>query len=449
MRALPCMFLLVVIACGPSGRGDDEGGGVDAPYTGPTGTLRGRVWAPGLAPGMAAVGEEVPVAGAAVYTTSVRPPPIPAGVYCEPCQAAPAGSVLTDHTGSFIVPDAQPGKRWLVIQKGQFRLEQELDITTTDVTLDTAQTTLPSVMDQANGKWIPRIAIAAGSYDPLESILGKMGIGTVDAQGSYTSTEGKLDLVDNGGNTLGMTVATLEALVRDPAKLATYHMVIIPCSGDSHTGALQDQQVLRNLRDYVKAGGKLYVTDWSGEWMDNVFPTQVQLGEGGFGGFGGTIDTPASAYASLSDSWNSSQFGTADGDAYDSSDADAVDPGLASWLGAQQGPSPSSAASAPINSHQFEAVDNWNYIQQLTPVQVGVENGTPVIDTPKAWVTGSGGGSGRHALTVTFEPAGCGRVMFSTYHTTPGAHLGLYPQERILLYLLMEIGVCSDNPVIL
>ena len=443
------MFVLFMVACGPSGRGDDEGGGVDAPYSGPTGILRGRVWAPGLAPGMTTTGEEVPVAGAAVYTTSVRPPPIPAGVYCEPCQAAPAGAVLSDHTGSFIVPDAQPGKRWLVIQKGQFRLEQELDITTSDITLETAQTTLPSVMDQANGKWIPRVAIAAGSYDPLESILGKMGIGAVDAQGSYSATNGKLDLVDNGGNTLGMTVSTLEALVRDPAKLASYHIILIPCSGDSNTAALQDQQVLKNLRDYVKLGGKLYVTDWSGEWMDNVFPTQVQLGEGGFGGFGGSIDTPASAYASVSDSWNSSQFGSADGDAYDSNDADAVDPGLASWLGAQRGPTPSSATTSAFNAHQFEAVDNWNYIQTLTPVQVGIENGSPVVDTPKAWVTGSGGGSGRHALTVTFEPAGCGRVMFSTYHTTPGAHLGLYPQERVLLYLLMEIGVCSDNPVIL
>ena len=80
-------------------------------------------------------------------------------------------------------------------------------------------------------------------------------------------------------------------------------------------------------------------------------------------------------------------------------------------------------------------------------------NRQPVIDTPKAWVTGSNsgpfGGGARHPLTVTFEPAGCGRVLYSTYHTTETAHAGLYPQERILLYLIMEIGVCSDNPVIL
>ena len=82
-----------------------------------------------------------------------------------------------------------------------------------------------------------------------------------------------------------------------------------------------------------------------------------------------------------------------------------------------------------------------------------MNNGQPVIDMPKAWVTGSnsgplGGGGAKKPLTVTFEPAGCGRVLYSTYHTTEGAHLGLFPQERILLYLIMEIGVCSDNPVI-
>ncbi len=75
--------------------------------------------------------------------------------------------------------------------------------------------------------------------------------------------------------------------------------------------------------------------------------------------------------------------------------------------------------------------------------------GQPVIDQPKSWVVGSGPDSnGPAPLTVTFEPTGCGRVMYSTYHTTNGHHPGLYMQERILLYLIMEIDVCSNVPVI-
>ena len=50
--------------------------------------------------------------------------------------------------------------------------------------------------------------------------------------------------------------------------------------------------MLRNIRDYVAAGGNLYVTDWSGEWHDNVFPEQIRLG-GGIGGLFNTTDTPA------------------------------------------------------------------------------------------------------------------------------------------------------------
>ena len=47
-------------------------------------------------------------------------------------------------------------------------------------------------------------------------------------------------------------------------------------------------------------------------------------------------------------------------------------------------------------------------------------------------------------LTVTYEPTGCGRVLFSTYHTTDSTHVGLVPQERVLLYLIMQIGMCQE-----
>ena len=54
----------------------------------------------------------------------------------------------------------------------------------------------------------------------------------------------------------------------------------------------------------------------------------------------------------------------------------------------------------------------------------------------------------RRPFTVTFEPTGCGRVLYSAYHTTDFPHLGLVPQERVLLYLIMEIGVCTMDPIL-
>lgn len=46
--------------------------------------------------------------------------------------------------------------------------------------------------------------------------------------------------------------------------------------------------------------------------------------------------------------------------------------------------------------------------------------------------------------TVSFEH-GCGRVLFSSYHTEPFSN-DLTPQERALLGVLLEASVCNDSP---
>jgi hypothetical protein len=76
--------------------------------------------------------------------------------------------------------------------------------------------------------------------------------------------------------------------------------------------------------------------------------------------------------------------------------------------------------------------------------------GMPVYDTPKPWVTGSKMGepaATNKPIAVTFEPTGCGKVLYTAFQTANSGHAGLYPQERVLLYLIMEIQTCSDNPV--
>jgi hypothetical protein len=118
-------------------------------------------------------------------------------------------------------------------------------------------------------------------------------------------------------------------------------------------------------------------------------------------------------------------------------------------------PTEASMIPGTVNPDLFTATDNWNWIASLNPVQTGVDDeNLPVYDDPKAWVIGSGPSTGgqKKPLTVTFEPTGCGRVLFSTYQTAGGSsydhHAGLYPQERILLYLIMEIGICNDVPIV-
>ena len=445
MLSLVAAVAAVAAGCGAStGNGDDA---IDG-HGGPGASLTGTVWAPGMAPGMVPPGEEVPIAGAKVYLRADRPPPIPDGVYCEPCMDL-TGAAISDAHGHFDVGTLTPGPQWLIIEKGQFRLEQPVTLDAGTRALADADTTLPSVLDVANGKTIPHIAVAAGNYDSIQDILGKIGLGTVGTDGDFTSTAGELDLYTNGGTDLGMAMGTLTQLVGDLDRLKRYHIVFIPCAGVANVAALQDPAVLRNLRDYVAAGGKLYVTDWSGEWMDDVFPAPLELGASMTGL---RIDTPAAAYDATTDTWNPALFGSADGDFYEVADGQATDPDLATWLTGQVGPrSDTGGDVGPIDPQAFHVYDNWNWIAATTPIRVGTDpGGAPIFDEPRVWVQGSGAPAapaGKHPLTVTFHPPGCGRVLYSTYHTAPGTHRGLLPQERVLLYLILELGVCAGDPV--
>ena len=417
--------------------------------------VRGTVWVPGNAPGMVPAGQEIPVSGALVYLTSTAPPPIPPNAYCAACVAAPARAVLTDAGGRFDVGGFIPGDYILVIEKGQFR--RQVNVTLTEAGLmeiPATDTTLPSRNAPSEGLFTPRIALAVGASDHLEDIMGKMDLGDVDSDGRYMpmSSTGIIDLYDNGGSAGGAAVGDLGELVQDLGRLSQYHILFIPCSGDGYANLLNNQAVLRNLREYVALGGNLYVTDWSGEWADNVFPAQMTLGEDGFGGiFGGSgIDTPASAYNAATGQWSTGQFGNADGSSYDTPNAEVLDPTMFAWMNGQQGPTAESSSVSTYNAASFEITGNWNFIESVNSVVVGTDSfGANITDTPKVWVQGGQDlrPTPKRPMTVSFEPAGCGRVLYSTYHTTQGAHLGLVPQERVLLYLIMEIGTCRNPKV--
>lgn len=50
----------------------------------------------------------------------------------------------------------------------------------------------------------------------------------------------------------------------------------------------------------------------------------------------------------------------------------------------------------------------------------------------------------QHPLTISAE-YGCGKLMFTAYHTAEnGKYYGLTPQELVLMYLILDIGVCQQ-----
>lgn len=449
MRAVTALSLsfVAITACGPGGRdpgGAGNGSGPDAGSGsgGNSPTLMGRVWAPKYAPGDVPAGQEIPVFGATIYVTDTKPAPIPQQTFCEACIDTPQGSVQSRHDGSFELPVTGTGHYWLVIQKGPFRLEQEIDVTEGTTGLPPQSTTLPSKLDPANGAWIPKVAIARGNFDAIEDILGKIGFGTMGGDNKLGTPDGEITFYTWGGT--GPTNA--EYLLQNISELRKYHIVFFPCSTLVDNAVLSDQNTLKNIRQFVADGGKLYVTDWSGEVGDRAFPPQIQLGGTGYDSVG-TYD-PMTLTGTLT------QAGTANGSIYDAEDGKAVDPDLSMWLGLQSSPTETNPVPSMINPNAFQVHHNWNWIESLNAVMKGVDDqNMPVYDDPKAWVTASDGTHGARPVAVTYEPAGCGKVLFSTFQTSGASasdsHVGLTVQERVLLFLIMEISSCTENPIIL
>jgi hypothetical protein len=51
--------------------------------------------------------------------------------------------------------------------------------------------------------------------------------------------------------------------------------------------------------------------------------------------------------------------------------------------------------------------------------------------------------SGDHPMTVTGDEE-CGKVLYTSYHTVEGG-TGDYPQEKVLMFLILEIAACLDE----
>ena len=443
---LAVVLAVFMFACGPevrsTGAGDDDG--TPDAYAGPVATITGRVFAPNHGPGQTPPGQEIPIAGALIYVSTTQPAPIPDGVYCEACVATPQGGALSGADGSFSL-EVPPGSYWLVIQKGQFRIDQMVSLELGRVALPPAMTTLPSQWNPAMGLYIPRVAMVQGTNDNIEDILAKLGFGTLSGNGfaSPLGENGATEISIYQYSFFGTNTATY--LLQNMSEMRKYHVIFFPCavSMSQLDLVLRDQTVLGNIRRYVHEGGKLYVTDWSGELVDRAFPQQIELGDSGADSDG--------TYDAMAFTGTLTTAGDADGGRYDLSDGQVVDQGLHDWLGLQTGPLESGTIGM-YDPNAFVVTDLWNWIKKLNPVQIGIDaQSLPVYDTPKAWVTGSKPGEPQAAtkpIAVTYQPTGCGKVLYTAFQTANTKHDGLYPQERILLYLIMEIQTCSDNPIL-
>lgn len=394
----------------------------DRPFRCPgTGTeVRGTVLTPN--------GED-PVPGAVVYAVQGTPPAIDPGVACDTCQI-PSGALAFTQTGIDGVFSLQHvldagGEVNVVIQKGRFRRVVPVRFDGCNaLALDAAQTRLPGRRSEGD---MPRILVATNVLDNISRVLNRVGIMDFDTRDGCRTARAGADLTR-------ATSCPFGALLADRAQLEQYNIVFAPCGalGFDHSGQIMDEpqnaRIVANLREFVSRGGRLYASDTAYTFFERVLPGAVLFAMGN-DAQRGTRD-PANVGAGGSPTTPRQYTGRAS------------DPELNEWLRARG----ALMADGTLTLGGF--IGHWGAIDT-----VPASTRTWVRGEVEWWST-SGTGSmpvGERALTVTSDArgtgAGCGRAVFTSYEVDPRTmSTTLTPQERVLEWLLFELGGCVQPP---
>ncbi len=385
------------IAGGASGGGTATGGANSGTAVA---NLKGRVLAPE---------GTIPISGALVYVTHDTVADIPQKVFCDSCVEMPPGVqyALSAADGTFSLPVSALGEWTLVVRKGAFRRVRTVTVgEEADIAVDEALTTLPDKRDVSAGDDIPKMAVAitdVGLWDHIANTLGKLGLGTVDGYGRLIDGSASFDVY--GDTSPG---AGAPSLLTDWDVLSQYHIVFFPCTEGWHDDHLKQPAVLENLRRFMNEGGRIYATDYSYDVLKRAFPDPLQW-----------LDDDGS-------------FGSAQGSLYDAP-AQVQDSGLKEWLAAQD-----------ITDFTLEA--SYTVLDSVSDYSAPDEEGNVATMSPTVWVNADVPEKGIHPATVSYQ-YGCGRALFSTYHTEPWGLSSTVAQERALLYVILEVAVCiGDYP---
>ena len=380
-------------------------------------TIQGTVFAPnGIDP----------VPGATVFVPAKTPEIFPPAIKCEACATLGAGNnywtTSTAWNGAFVLKGVCPGTRSLVFQNGRFRRMIQVNVpakTTVKIARDKSR------LPRRNGEFgnlvnaIPKIAVATGDYDKMECVLRKMGL----ADGSFDLYAGAKILKSQG-----VQPDSFVSLVTDLNRMKKYNIIFINCTDNTHEMQLKNSKVLSNLHEYVRSGGRLYVTDWSYDWIEQV------------GGFSSFIDFEPGVSDDKPEGLNKGAMG-ANGLKVQ---ADIKDPKMAQWL------------------TLFNSIQNGRSVIEHFLVDWVIMH--KLHKDAKVWVEGvirfkNQVAQVRRPLTVTFNFRSCGKILFSSYHTEGrddelkafplpakafphycGSHFS--PQDRILEYLIFDIANC-------
>ncbi|AKU91533.1 Tryptophan synthase alpha chain [Vulgatibacter incomptus] len=422
-----------VIDCGPMACGAGkicgggganrcgEGGGGHHGEACPGGdltTVTGTVYTPAGANGD-------PVYGALVYIPSSLGdiPAFPTAATCDRCdtQVPPraVAHAVTGPDGKFVLTDVPSGTQPLVIQIGRWRRKVDIDIQGCQENRLTAeQTRLAKRHHEANNyDNIPMIAVSTGDVDALECVIRKMGVD--DREFTNPNGTGRIHFYKGkrkAGAQISSSTPGEAQLVASVNTLMGYDAVLLACQGGETT---RDAADVARLVDYTNAGGRVFATHFSRDWLRYEQPFSSSANwtgiNNGFTTATGRIDTSFQKGRDFAEWLRLVGAGTNAGGNTEISITEARQ-------------SISTVASA---QRWIWLPNNSDHVQHMT------------FNTPMA-----------------LPPAQqCGRVVFSDFHVANGSFNGqtfprecgsggLTAQEKVLLFMLLDLASCiqSEDP---
>ncbi|MBF0105856.1 MAG: hypothetical protein HQM16_11075 [Deltaproteobacteria bacterium] len=318
---------------------------------------------------------------------------------------------------------------------------------------------------------LANIAVVTGNYDDIENVIGKLLDSSAMVDGSLDKTADPstfgFDLIDGNNELDDSAFTNFDEFVNGETDLSVYDIIFINC-GNSYESLSIDSEVQALLQEYVEAGGKLYVTDWSYMFIEQNYPGFMDYSDGGTDpsvaespytaakdGTGG-ITSDATVNDVFMAEWldsvyvnpNTDDTGPGDPDddcsinspGYDDyyylKTTDSTSDSAATWQGARN-------ADETITIADF--LGGWVVMEA---VHSGLEDLAEPEEEPTVWISGpiTYSPSDVYVSSITDAPLtasrdqGLGRILYSSYHTAHSCPTtGFWPQERVLQYLVWEL----------
>lgn len=363
---------------------------------------------------------QTPIAGATVWIPGSGPSPALYTLSSD-CESPPESYKVYACTG----PDGTfrlnvkglSGVVTLKLKKGAFM--QTLNVDLNSGGSDLGKVTLGQ--DPSTGA--PKMAVVTGYYDRMQDVLAKLGFGEIYSSGRLRLGTERFDLYD-GDASLDSSYPDFDALFSDgdgdsKPDINNYDIVFINC-GTNYEYLLSDPSKVQILREYVQNGGRLYVTDLSYDFVEQVFPEFID--------FYLSDSTPEADPESMDVAQQGSGGITTEADVKDNMMKEWLK--IVSCVNTMDNPvdciDPSTGKVHIEGFLPGWAVMNGPHTSKTSEVKIWVEGtvdfGYPLVTDIKP-------------LTVSF-PFGSGKVLFTSYHTEAAPITGLLPQERILQYLV-------------